>query len=79
MPSSRGDSFTLLKTGSHLRELVRGSSSDLGYPESSKLLLELLQLRPKLALALLAQLMRLELGCKNRAQFFSRLACILAC
>ena len=49
----------------HLGELVWGASSDLGNTQSSQLLLELLQLCLELTLALVAQLVRLELGCTN--------------
>jgi len=62
VPSATDSSESLMRS-SHLRELIGGASSDLGYPESSQLLLQFLQLCPKLTLALLAQLMRLELGC----------------
>ena len=56
---------TLQKEDSHLRELVGCSSCDLCYPERSQLLLKLLQLRLEIGLALVAQLVRLELGCKS--------------
>ena len=64
VPSATDSSESLMRS-SHLRELIGGASSDLGYPASSQLLLQFLQLCPKLTLALLAQLMRLELGCTN--------------
>lgn len=48
---------------SHLGKLVGSASSDLGNTESTQLLLKLFQLRLKLTLALVTQLVRLELGC----------------
>ena len=53
--------------GLHLRELVRGASCNLRYPQSSQLLLKFFQLALQLTLALLAQLMRLELSCTSNA------------
>ena len=47
----------------HLGQLVGGTASDLGYAEESELGLEILQLRQKVGLGLLPQLVYLDSSC----------------
>ena len=50
----------------HLRELRRGTAGHLRHAKLAELLFELLKLALELRLALVAQLVHLDLGCKRQ-------------